>query len=391
MDTLTDKNANLAQKLGLDVALVHDWLTVPAGSEDVFKEVCNLYPGDVFTSQWDKERVTFIEHLPVHTSYVQDLPLALTKHYLYAPLLPSVYRSFPTDEFDLILSDSHSFAHAVPKRPGGLHINYYHTPARSLWMPEIDDRATSGKLAVLKRAVARQLKKLDLEASRNPDVIFANSNTTADRIERFYGRKVNAVIYPPVDTAKWSDVKRQSEDLGFLVFGRLIGYKRVDLAIEACKQSGDWLQIVGSGPLENELKAQAEGYDNIVFHGRLPDAELKDLMAQCRALLFPGYEDFGIVPVEAMAAGLPVIAYAAGGASETVLPECGALFREQTVDALLAAMDDLDTSKCEPAALSRHASAYDRTVFRKRYQRFVDEAIEQHFSIVRSGVHAYAL
>jgi glycosyltransferase involved in cell wall biosynthesis len=390
LDALKE-NVNLPQRLGLDVALVHDWLTVPAGSEDVFKEICHLYPGDVFTSQWDRKRVTFVEHLPVHTSYVQDLPMALTKHYLYAPLLPGVYRSFPTDEFDIVLSDSHSFAHAVPKRPGALHINYYHTPARSLWMPEIDDRASSGKLAALKKVIARRLRRLDLEASRNPDVVFANSKTTAKRIERFYGRHVDAVIYPPVDTAKWSDVERKSGDMGYLVFGRLIGYKRVDLAIEACKQSGDWLQIVGSGPLEAELKAQAEGYGNIVFHGRLPDAELKELMSQCRALLFPGYEDFGIVPVEAMAAGLPVIAYAAGGASETVLPECGVLFHEQTVEALWEAMDALDSAGCDPRALSRHASQYDRSVFQERYRTLVDEAIDKHFSIVRSGYQAYAL
>src|SRR5687768_7962537 len=140
----------------LQFALVHDWLTAPGGSEDVFREICRLFPGVVFTSQYDPARIRFLEGMEVRKSFVQRMPLALKKHYIYAPLLPRVYRGFDLSQFDVVLSDSHSFAHGVRKRPDALHINYYHTPARSLWVPEIDDRATG----FLRSRIARRLKPL---------------------------------------------------------------------------------------------------------------------------------------------------------------------------------------------------------------------------------------
>lgn len=315
----------------------------------------------------------------MHTSVVQRLPLALKKHYLYAPVMPYVYGKFPTTDYDVILSDSHSFAHHAPKRPGALHVNYFHTPARSLWLPEIDDRASSGHLAPIKRLIARRLRALDLEAAKKPDVLFANSRTTAARILRFYDREVDAVIYPPVDTEKWRDVERVSDECGLLMWGRLIDYKRFDLAIEAARATGYRLQIVGTGPSEDKLRQMAAGSKKIVFHGRLPDADLKSLMGRCFAVLFPGYEDFGIVPVEAMAAGLPVVAYGAGGASETVLPEYGELFHEQTVDGLVEAIRRLEKRSFDPQSLMAHASEFDAAVFRSRYRRAVESAVDRHF------------
>jgi glycosyltransferase involved in cell wall biosynthesis len=358
-------------------ALVHDWLTVPGGSEDVFREVCALFDGTVFTSQWDPSRIKFVADREVRTSFVQRLPLALKKHYLYAPVLPHVYRSFGLEKYDVVLSDSHSFAHAVRKRPDALHVCYYHTPARSLWVPEVDDRATSGKLAGIKRRIAERLKVLDLNASRNPDVIFANSHTTASRIRKFYGREVDAVIYPPVDVAKWMDVRRESDSEGLLYWGRLIRYKRVDLAIEAAIRTGQKLQIVGSGPAETELKALAAGHPNVVFHGRLPDHELKRLMSRCRAFVFPAYEDFGIVAVEAMAAGLPVVAYGAGGASESVLPEFGVLFAEQTAESVAEAVSRLEGRTFDVEAMRRHAMKFDSARFRREYKEAVDAAVDR--------------
>lgn len=358
-------------------ALVHDWLTVPGGSEDVFKEIVQMFPGVVFTSQFDATRIKFLKDHEVRTSYVQKLPLALKKHYLYAPLLAGVYRRFDLREFDVILSDSHSFAHGVVKRPDALHINYYHTPARSLWVPEIDRRASGG---LIKPLIAKRLRILDLEASKRPDVLLANSKTTAARITKFYGRDVERVIYPPVYTEKFLSVPRLNTDEGLLAWGRLIEYKRFDLAIVAARKLGMRLNIVGTGPMDASLKELSGGDSNIVFHGRLPDAELLALMARSRAVLFPGYEDFGIVPVEALAAGLPVVAYNQGGASETVLPQFGTLFEEQSVDALCAALRALDEVHFDVEAARAHAKTFDATCFRTQYREVVERHIASHFS-----------
>ncbi|MCO5297325.1 MAG: glycosyltransferase [Fimbriimonadaceae bacterium] len=366
----------MANPNGRRVALIHDWLTVPAGSEAVFAEVCALFPGTVFASQIDAERCTFLRPYPLRPSAIQKLPFALTKHWLYAPVLPNVYAGMDLSEFDLVLSDSHSFAHGVRRAPGALHVNYYHTPARSLWVPEIDPRA--GK-TWLHRMIAKRLKRLDFVASKRPDVIFTNSETTAARVRKFYGREVDQVIYPPVHTEAWLKVPRKSTDAGLITWGRLIGYKRVDLAIESVRRTGQALHVVGSGPLEAELRAQAADCPNITFHGRLGDAELMELMAHCKAFVFPAYEDFGIVAVEAMAAGLPVVAFAEGGASETVRDEFGVRFPEQSVDALVAALEELDRREFDEQALREHAKQYDVSVFRREYRKAVDAAIEKHF------------
>lgn len=361
----------------LNVALVHDWLTVPAGSEAVFEQICGLFPGDVYASQIDAVRMPFLKDLRLHPSFVQKLPFALTKHYLYAPILPSVYARMDLSAYDLVLSDSHSFAHGVRRRADALHINYYHTPARSLWVPEIDDRASK---TWVHRLIAHRLRALDLEAAKRPDLLFANSLTTAARVRQFYHRKVDEVIYPPVKTEQWLDVQRNGEGEGLLYWGRLIEYKRVDLAITAARITGVPLNIVGSGPQEQELKSLAHGTGNIQFWGRLSDGELKRLMSEAKALVFPGYEDFGIVPVEALAAGLPVIAFGVGGVTESVKQEHGVLFSEQKAESLAEAIRHFDGNRYDPEVLKNQAKKFDVSRFRQEYARAVERAVEKHFA-----------
>jgi glycosyltransferase involved in cell wall biosynthesis len=348
---------------------------VPGGAEEVLREILRVFPGVVHTAQFNPDRFPWLKGVEVRSTWVSSLPLSKTKHYLYAPLLPFAYRGMNLREFDLVLTDSHSFAHFARKAPGALNVCYYHTPARSLWVPEIDDRASR---CFVHRFLASRMRPMDLEASNNPDVILANSQTTAERIKRIYGRDVDEVIYPPVDTAKWSDVPRESEDEGFLVWGRLIPYKRLDLAILAARKLGVRLNIVGSGPYEGALKEMASGASNIQFHGRLSDDDLKALMARSRAVLFPGYEDFGIIPVEAMAAGLPVVAFGQGGASETVTEGFGVQFMEQSADSLADAMTRLQSLSFDPEHLRRHAQKFDKEVFKTRYSAAVDRAWERH-------------
>ena len=254
------------------VALVHDWLTIPGGAELVLEEIYRLFPGTVFAPQYNPKRFPAFADAHVKSSWVSSLPLSKTRHYLYAPILADVYSRVDVSGYELILSDSHTFAHGVRKREGALHICYYHTPARSLWYPEIDNRAGSDPL---RRLIANRLRRLDLAASKGPDLLLANSETTASRILETYGRKVDKVIYPPVRTKTWDDVRRVSDDEGFLAYGRLVPHKRFDLAIDAAKITGVKLNIVGAGPLRGKLEERAAGATNVIFHGRLADEQLK--------------------------------------------------------------------------------------------------------------------
>lgn len=347
-------------------AIVHDWLTVPGGAEETLRHVLPLVEGPILAAQYNPARFPWLRDRDVRAHWISHLPLSKTRHYMYAPVLADAYRHLDLRGHALVVAMSHTFAHQARPDPNAAMMAYYYTVARALWLPEIDGRAGHGRI---RAAVVQRLKRMDLEASRRPDHIVAISHTTAARIEKFYGRKVDAVVYPPVETAKWSDVPRRNGRLGALVWGRLIDYKRFDLAIEAARVGGFPLQIVGAGPAEAKLKALASGLPNVVFHGRLPDADLRAIMAECRAVLFPGYEDFGIVPVEAMAAGLPVAAYGAGGAAETVGEIGGTLFQEQTPVALAQAYSVLEARDFELDGLRTRAEKFNERRFAEEFAR----------------------
>jgi glycosyltransferase involved in cell wall biosynthesis len=350
-------------------------MAVSGGAEATFKQILELFPGAVYTSQCRRESFPWLEGHEVHTSLVQHLPMALDKHYVYAPVMPLIYRRFDLREADVVLVDSHSFAHHCRVRQDALCVCYYHTTARSLWTPEVDDRARAGRLGWARRLLAPTMKRLDLLASRNPHFVIANSRTTADRIRRFYHREPDRVIYPPVDTLRWADVHRSSCEEGLIYWGRLVSYKRIDIAIEAARQTGERLNIVGAGPMEPALKQLARGLPNVRIHGRLSDDELKRLMSHCWGAVFPCYEDFGLVPVEAMASGLPVVAFGKGGATETVGQLGGVLFDEQTPSSMAAAISRLKRLEFDETELRKRASEFDVAIFRTKFSEAVELAI----------------
>ena len=357
------------------VAIVNDWLTVHGGAEDVLQAVHQMFPtAPIYAAQFNDERIGWLKGRDVRTHWVNKLPLSKTKHYIYAPILADVYRSFNIDPFDLVITLSHTFAHNTKPHPEAVNFCYYHSPARSLWFPEIDNRAGSG---FLRQRVVNRLKRLDKIASKNHTSAVANSWTTAHRLEKVYGRTVERIIYPAVDVDKWMDTPRNADSEGYTMWSRLIPYKKFDLAIAAAKLGGVKLNIVGSGPYEPTLKQLAEGAANITFHGRLPDDDLKTLLSQSRGVLFPAYEDFGIVPIEAMAAGLPVVVFDKGGASETVTEEYGEQITEQTPEQIVSAIQRLENRHFDPEKLKAHASGFSVARFQQEFLTSIEHAIER--------------
>ena len=356
-------------------AIVSDWLTVHGGAEEVLRVAYEAMPTvPIYVAQFNPEKIQWLKDKDVRTHWVTKLPKSKVKHYLYAPILADCYRSMDLSEFDLVLTFSHTFAHNAKPAANALNFCYYHSPARSLWFPEIDNRAGTG---FIRNMIINRLKRLDLIASKNPTYLVANSWTTAKRLEQVYRRPVDSIIYPSVDVEKWLDTPRVSDEEGYTMWSRLIPYKKFDLAIQAAKLGGFKLNIVGSGPYEANLKEMAKGMSNVVFHGRLPDPDLKTLLSRSRGVLFPAYEDFGIVPVEAMAAGLPVVVYDQGGAAETVTSEFGEHITEQTPEQLWQAVQRLEKKTFVPDQLKERSKAFGVERFHNELADALERTIER--------------
>ena len=362
------------------MALVHDWLTGMRGGEKCLEVLCELLPGaTLFTLLHRPGSVSpAIERHPIRTSFVQRLPFAATRYRHYLPLFPRAIERFDLRGYRLIVSSSHCVAKGVIPPAGALHLCYCHTPMRYVW-DLFDDYFAVERVGWLRHAVirhfARRLRRWDRATADRVHHFIANSRHVAQRIERCYGRQAE-VIYPPVDTAFFAAAEKN--DGYFLVVSALAPYKRVDLAVEAFNRLGLRLLIVGSGPEAGRLQARAK--KNVEFLGWQSDAQLRHLYAGCRALIFPGVEDFGIVPVEAMASGKPVIAFARGGALETVLPGVsGLLFPEQTVESLVDAARRFDEGRFAPQTIRAHALRFDRENYRRRMKQFIGQCAERHF------------
>jgi glycosyltransferase involved in cell wall biosynthesis len=361
-----------------EVALVHDWLTGMRGGEKVLEVLCELFPGaPIYTLLHNKGSVSpLIESHPIHTSFLQHLPLKRTKYRSYLPLFPKAIESFDFSGFKLIISTSHAVAKGAIPPAGALHVCYCHTPMRYVW-EMYDEYFGPGKAGVLTRAAMRvlapRLRAWDVRTSDRVHVFIANSRNVAERIRTYYNRSAE-VLHAPVDTAAFP--LSSAHDGSYLVVSALVPYKRIDLAIEACRRMGRTLNIVGIGPERRKLEALAG--PEVRFLGWKADADLARLYGKCRALLFPGVEDFGIVPLEAMSCGKPVIAYAKGGALETVVDGVtGVVFKEQAVEALVEGMLRIETTRLDPEGIRKHAMGFDRAQFRERLSGRLREAFER--------------
>ncbi len=304
--------------------------------------------------------------------------------------MPMALEQLDLSAYDLILSSESGPAKGVVTRPDAVHICYCHSPMRYVWDMYHEYLSGAGRLIrMLFPFVSHWLRVWDRLSADRVDQFIANSNFVAQRIRKFYRRDAE-VIYPPVNTTEF--VATETRGDFYLCLGQLVAYKRADLAVEAFNKLGLPLVVVGEGELFEKLKTIAK--PNIKLLGRQPFPEIKDLLQRCRGLVFPGMEDFGIVPVEAMAAGAPVIAYGKGGALETVVDgKTGILFPEQTVESLIEAIQKVEngTVTFDPATLHAHAATFDKSIFKQRISAFVDEALRlNNPALQRSSAPAIA-
>lgn len=360
------------------VAVVHEWLTIPGGSEQVVLEMLDMFPeAELFTSIYDPAPwPPEITERSVHASFLNRMPGAISHYRRLLPLMNRAYRSFDMSRFDLVLSSNHACAKNVQTPPGTLHVCYCHTPMRYAWEPDFLAEEEVGALVKLGLpALMWHLRRQDRKAAAGPDAFVANSKHVARRIERFYGRTAE-VVNPPVDIRPLLKLQRRP-DAAYLVFGRVVPYKRVDLAVAACELTGRRLDVAGDGRAMPAIRALTGDSRQIELLGWVSSARRDELFSTARALLFPGEEDFGIVPIEAQAAGLPVIAYGVGGAEETVRDgRTGVLFADQTPQAMAAAIERFETMSFDPEEARRHAAGYGRERFQEEMAGAITRAAE---------------
>ena len=357
----------------MKVALVHDYLNQMGGAERVVIAFHQMFPNaPIYTSIYDPQRVDPVfQEMDIRTSFMQKFPLVTRHHQPYLPFYPFAMESLDLRDYDLVLSSSSAFGKGVITRPETMHICYCHTPMRWCWnYREYVEREQLGGMArhVLPFLITG-LRVWDQVSAMRVDHFIANSPVVAARIQKYYRRDA-VVIPPPVEVSRFSfDPAIEREDY-FLIISRLVPYKRIDLAIEACNRLHLPLVIVGAGRDMERLKRMAG--PTIRFLGRLSDEEVVHYYARCRAFLFPGEEDFGITLLEAQACGRPVIAYGSGGSLASVVEGItGEFFYEQTVDSLATVLASFEERRYEPQTIRNHALEFDTSRFHRRILQFI--------------------
>lgn len=359
----------------MNIAIIHDWLTNMAGAEKVLLQILEIYPeADVYTSVYERAACPEFAKYKVNTTYLQRYSLFRRYREALIPYAPLAFEMLDLSSYDLVISSTTFAAKGVITKPDALHVCYCHTPTRYLWEPEIDNRAKSGFMSGLRQKTAHKLRLWDKVAAERPDYYLANSETVRERIKKYYKRE-SQVVYPPVEIDKFSYNKGISIQDYFLFVSRLIPYKKADLVIEAFNKLSLPLKIIGDGPEAARLRKIAG--PNIDFLGRVDDEQLAKYYSQAKAFIFAAEEDFGIVPVEAMACGRPVITLSRGGAAETVLNgKTGLYFQEQSVESLVSAVRKFKAEEYDPEVIRARAKEFSAENFKKCFSNAVDNIIK---------------
>jgi len=368
----------------MKLALVHDWLNQIGGAEDVLEHLVHFYPGaPVYTSMYaphlmPEEYRTW----DIRPTWMDRLPGIHDHHQRYLPLYPLAWQSHTLSGYEVVLSNKSGFCHGVPVPRETLHLCYCLTPTRYIWdlEPYLEREQFGSATRLAAWIVARLYRRWDYAAAQRVHRFVAISTEIRERIRRTYQRD-STIIYPPAEVAERFAPSDRVDDY-FLIVSRLIPYKRIDLAVQACTRLGLPLVIGGKGRDRERLEAMAG--PTVKFLGYVPDADLPDLFARCRAFIFPGLEDFGITPVQAQAAGRPVIAFKGGGALDTVIPgQTGTFFEELTVESLIRALQAFDAPAYDPAAIRQHAMQFDSAVFKQAIMTFVERAWDEFQTVAK--------
>jgi len=361
------------------IALVHDYLVQYGGAERVLECFTEIFPyAPIYTMVYDEKLMHGIfSDKRMHTSFLQHFPFARTRHRLFPPLMPAAIEQFDFSPYAVVLSDSSSYAKGIITGPDTLHICYMHTPMRYAWddcQKYTQDFYFPDFIKRMVPFAMNYIRLWDRVSADRPDLLIANANFIAKRITKYYKRE-SVVINPPIAVNDFS-VKATHEDY-FLIVSRLMRYKRHDIVIEAFNKLNLPLKIIGRGPEFNRLKKMAG--PTIEFLGRVPDEELPEYYAKCKAFIFPQEEDFGIVAIEAMASGRPLIAFRGGDIVEHMEEgKTGIFFDKQSADSIIKAIGKFKTMSFDPEYIRSKSLKFDREIFKQKIKAFVENALEEH-------------
>jgi glycosyltransferase involved in cell wall biosynthesis len=366
----------------MKVAIIHYWLVGMRGGEKVLETIGDMYPqADIYTHVYSPDSISDkIRRHRVIPTFINALPRAEKLYKTYLPLMPMALEQLDLRGYDLIISSESGPAKGIIPPPGALHVCYCHTPMRYIWNMYHEYRSSAGRMTrLLMPPFAHYLRMWDMASSARVDSFVANSATVAERIRRYYRRDAT-VIHPPVDTDAFRIVPPSELGDYYLMAGELVSYKRPDLAVRAFNDMKLKLVVIGGGEMLDQIRKLAG--PTVTVMGPQPFEVLKQHYATCRALIFPGEEDFGMVPVEAMASGRPVVAFGRGGATETVSQGVsGVFFSEQTVGAIAAAVKSLNSIDFDSAEIANRAKAFGRDQFVEKMRAHIDGLIARKSNV----------